>query len=443
MSRQLKLSLIVLGVAILGAVALVVLRPAPEERPRESSVPLVRVVALEISDQPLQVDGSGTVQPREEIEIGPEVGGRLTYVDRRFREGSLVPAGTTLLRIDTADYRNRVQQAQADVAAQNVAVLQAGEEVRIARQELDRFADRRAQDAFASTIEAGDYASRILPPREFQDRLAPQPSRGGSPTRLATREPQLQSARAARDRAQAQLADARLALSRTSVSAPFTGLVRSESAAVGTLVQAGQTLGSIVPVDAYEVRVSLTEDEAALIPGLLGNGGGRIPAQVYFDYGGLTYRWSARVDRADAILDAETRTIDVFLYVPNPLRGGVRVSEDSEATGAPPLLIGSFVRAEIEGASAEPFAQIPAAALRPGNKIWVVRDGKLRILPVRVIQRTDDFAYITTPSLAAGGRVVTSSLRAPVDGMAVRTGERRRETPAPRPAIADEAPADE
>jgi RND family efflux transporter MFP subunit len=272
-------------------------------------------------------------------------------------------------------------------------------------------------------IDDNDLASRILPPRALLGEAAgparPEDRQAGRPTRLATREPQLRSARAARERAAAQLADARLALERTVVRAPFSGLVRSEDAAVGRLVQPGQELGTLVATASFEVRVSLTETEAALVPGLLNGKRSRIPASVYFDYGGLTYRWSAYVDRADAILDTATRTIDVFLRVPSPLRGGVLVEGDADGR-APPLLIGSFVRAEITGSSGIPFAAVPAGALQPDNRIWVVRDGKLRILPVRVIQRTDEIAYVTTPTLAQGGSVVISSLRAPVDGMKVR-----------------------
>ncbi|MDG2004028.1 MAG: hypothetical protein P8J20_11925, partial [Novosphingobium sp.] len=69
---------------------------------------------------------------------------------------------------------------------------------------------------------------------------------------------------------------------------------------------------------------------------------------------------------------------------------------------------------------------------------WVVRGGKLRILAVRVIQRTDDVAYVTAPSISKGGLLVTNSLRAPVDGMAVRT-----EKPAPRKATGSKARAND
>ena len=414
---------LLLGAGVL-AFVMVSLRPEPEEQERVVQAPLVETAAFEAASGPLQVLGSGTVLPREEVTIGAEVGGKLTYVNPGFREGSIVGGGTQLMRIDTADYRNRVRMAQADVAAQDVAVLQAREEVAIAEAELESFSRRENSSSdFVQSVDSDDYASRILPPAGTGNGAG---NIGGSttePTRLATRQPQLQSARAARERAAASLADARLSLSRTSVSAPFRGIVRSESAAVGTLVQPGQTLGSIVSVSSFEVRVSLTQQEAALIPDVLRNTGARIPASVYSDFGGLTYRWSAFVDRTDGILDPETRTIDVFLRVPNPLGGGALYTEGedaAEASRAPPLLLGSFVRAEITGASLTQYAAIPAENLRTGNTIWVVRDGKLRILPVRVLQRTDDVAYITTPTLAQGGRLVTSNLRAPTDGMDVR-----------------------
>ncbi len=432
MTRQGLWALGLIGGAIVLAALMIMLRPEPVEQERVEQAPLVETAVFTAASGPLLVQGAGTVQPREEVTIGAEVSGRLTFVNGNFREGSVVGAGTILFRIDTSDYRNRVRTAQADVAAQDVAVLQAKQEVTIAEAELERFAQRRASgSSLATVVDVDDYASRILPPAGMPkgDRATPA---SNEPSQLATREPQLRSARAARERAAANLADARLLLSRTSVSAPFGGIVRSETAAVGTLVQAGQALGSIVSTASYEVRVSLTEAEAALIPGLLRSNGSRIPASVYTDFGGLTYRWEAFVDRADGILDPETRTIDVFLRVPNPLGGGRLVTSGEEAAAAsraPPLLLGSFVRAEITGTSLTSFAAIPAEALRSGNTIWVVRGGKLRILPVRVIQRTDDTAYIATPSLATGGRLVTSNLRTPTEGMPVRMNKVVQSTP--------------
>ena len=85
---------------------------------------------------------------------------------------------------------------------------------------------------------------------------------------LALREPQLNAARAALDRDEARLADAKLALSRTKVTAPFAGFVQEESVDVGQIVAAGQPVARIFATDAVEVIVPLSDADAALIPGL-------------------------------------------------------------------------------------------------------------------------------------------------------------------------------
>ena len=423
MTQQVKWSVMLLGGAAIIAALMIFLRPAPSEDTPVAEAPLVETVPLEAASGAIPVLASGIVQPREEIVVGVQVAGRLTYVHPGFREGGVLPAGATVLRIDPAEFRNDVRMARADVAAQDVAVLQAREEVAIAREEWERFSARE------SSIAADPGRTEILPPRELAGENPPRDGAeiaagqdSAASAGLVTREPQLRSAEAARERAAAGLADAQLLLSRTRITAPFRGLVQSADAAAGSLVQPAQALGTLVSTSAYEVRISLTPDEAALIPGLLSSRSGRIAASVVYSFGGRTYRWPAFVDRANAILDSATRNVEVFLLVPSPLSAG-RLAEESDETSlgqAPPLLLGAFVNAEISGASLDSYAAIPANSLRPGNEVWVVREGALRVLPVRVIQRSDELAYVTTPSLAEGGALVTSNLNAPIEGMAVR-----------------------
>ena len=160
MSRQAILALAVLGGAILLAVLMVTLRPEPEEQERVEQAPLVETVAFTQATGPLEVRGSGTVQARETVTVGAEVGGRLVYVNPAFREGRIVGRGATLFRVNPVDYQNQVRTARADVAAQDVAVLQAREEVAIARDELERFAQRQqSRDVLQAGIDPDDYAA--------------------------------------------------------------------------------------------------------------------------------------------------------------------------------------------------------------------------------------------------------------------------------------------
>lgn len=445
MNNQLKWALAIILIAIAIAAVMIWSRPVPQKEERITQAPLVETIALKIASGAIPLTVSGTVQPRNEVVIAAQVSGRLTYVSPNFREGSFVPGNAVLLRIDPADYQNRVRIARADVAAQDVAVLEAREQMAIARDDLARYAERERQLAAAPDIgqETGG-TSRILPPEALNrqniassnasNSKGSQNARGvgATPSGLASREPQLRSARAARERAAASLADAQLSLSRTRITAPFGGLVSAENAAIGTFVQTGQSLGTVVGTNAYDVRLSMTQDEAALIPGLLQGKAKNIRADIIYDYGGQRYRWTAFVDRANASLDSTTRNVEVFVRVPNPLTGGRLAQDDAQesapspalspapSSNAPPLLIGAFVEAQIAGAPQGQYAAIPSSALRPGNEIWLVRDGRLQIVPVRVIRRGEKLAYIAADALVGGGRLVTSSLSAPTNNMPVR-----------------------
>lgn len=440
MHRQRVIGGLILLAAIAIAALLIFLRGGPEEQPPEENIPLVQAQPLEIKSGNLMVQGAGTVRAREELTLSAEVAGKLVYVNPNLREGQSVARGATLFRIDTADYRNAVQTAQADVASQNVAVMEAREEVSLARAELERFQQRGASSNAYASVDSSDYAARILPPdmlAKGQDMKGQgtngQPGNTATPTNgLATREPQLQSARAALRRAQAGLSDAQTALKRTTVRAPFSGVVRSEDIALGSYVTPGQSLGTMVGTADFEAVIPLSESEAALIPALWRLGSNRIEASVYSDYGGTRYRWQAFVDRANSVLNPQTRTIDVFLRIPNPLRGGAPAVTQKEgqksagASGAPPLFVGSFVEAEITGRALDEYAVLPLAALRPGNQIWLVREGRLRIVNVDILQRTDKEALIETAGLGEKPVVILGALKTATDGQQVRIAADRK-----------------
>lgn len=432
--------LILLGAIVIAAV-LILLRADPEEKAPEELVPLVQAEKLEIRSGNLMVRGAGTVRPREELTLAAEVAGKLVYVNPDLREGQRIARGAVLFRIDTSDYRNAVQTAQADVASQGISVLQAQEEVALAKAELDRFQQRAVSggNAYAS-VDSNDYAAKILPPDALTRKAggaAPQAKGNIATNGLATREPQLQSARAGLRRAQANLANAQTALQRTVVRAPFSGIVRTEDIAVGSYVQPGQALGSMVGTADYEAVIPLSEQEAALIPQLFNAGSGnRIEASIFSDYGGIRYRWSAYVDRVNGVLNPQTRTIDVYLRIPDPLRGGAPAAgaenavKSATASSAPPLFVGSFVETEISGRSLDEYAVLPLAALHSGNQVWLVRDGKMHIVTVEIYQRTDKSALISTKGLGPDPVAVTGNLKIATEGLRVRIAEKRK-SPAP------------
>lgn len=389
---------IILFIAVVtagGMALLLSLAPEPESREPPSQIPFAQVGRVVAGSDAIPVYGSGTVRPSAEVDIAPQVGGKVVWVAPGFQSGGRVSAGQALFRIEEADYLYRVQEAEANLAARQVAFLQEQEQAEIARAQYELYAERR---------EAG--ASSEASP-------------------LTLREPQLEAAEAALSRDEARLDDARLALSRTEVVAPFTGFVRSEAVDAGQIVSPGQPVGRLFAADAAEVVVPVSDADAALIPGLwelrAGDGDRSVSTRVLARYGEEMYAWDGYVDRGEVSVDAQTRTIDVIVRVPNPFAAGTPVDASGADVGQPPLLVGKFVEVEIAGLAPEGYVRMPRAALQTGNEVWTVSvDGVVSIVPVQVLQRANDEVFVTG-ALESGQAVVTGGIQFATEGMRVQT----------------------
>ena len=386
----------ILGVSVALAALLISLAPQPTRTEQPPQVPFVQTDPVAAGSGPIPVFGSGTVRPSEEIDVVSQVGGRITWVDPGFLSGGRIAAGDTLFRVEEVDYQYRVQEAEASLAASQLALLQEEEQASIARAQHDLYTARK-----------GDESSE------------------NSANPLALREPQLKAAQAALVRDEARLAEANLALSRTHITAPFDGFVQEESVDVGRIVAAGQPVARIFASDAVEIVVPLSDSDVALIPGLwslsAGDGNRSVGARVIARYGEASYAWTGYVDRGETTLDPQTRTIDVIVRVPYPFRAGRLMDGTARPGGSPPLLVGKYVEVEINGLERDDYYLVPRAALQTGNEVWIVRDGgTVHIVPVQVLQRTGDRAYVTG-DLEDGQSAVTGGIRFTTEGMRVQT----------------------
>jgi len=392
LSSRMKGAVILLAGAI-GMVLLVVLRPQPAQQEPLRLPPLVATVAVDARHGSIQVRGNGTVRPRSEVVLAPQVGGRVEWVSPTLVSGGRFSAGDVLVRIEPDDYDNAVEIASAEVAQQRVEVLQAEEEVTLAREEYQRLREREGIELAIDSTELGS---------------------------LIFREPQLEAARASLRRALARLEDARLSLRRTRLHAPFDGVVRAENVDMGQFVAPGQGIATIYTTDEVEIVVPLTDKEARLVDGLwdarAGQAGTGIPATVSITFGGQDYQWTGYVDRAEGALNAETRTVDVVVRVPDPF------FTDSAGT-RPPLLLGTYVDVSIQGIALDHYVVLPQATYRDGDVVWAIEsDSLLRIVPAEFIQEVDGHVYLTA-DLSGGTRVVISPLAVVTDSMTIRVAE--------------------
>lgn len=381
---QALLAIVVVALGIVVTFIFIKLKKPPQQVEQDILAPLVKVEQLHVRDIPMIIQGYGTVNPKVEVEIIPEVAGKVVHIHPELKVGGLIRANEKILQIDPRDYELAVRQAEATVADATVQLDTEQAEAGVARKEWNQ--------------------------------LHP----GVEPTSpLVLREPQIRKAKATLDSAEAQLATAKLKLERTSLSLPFDALVTSESVDLGQYVVIGQSLARAYGTEAVEIEVPLEADELAWFDvfknSIFASGDKetveKTPVKVTSDFAGAEHIWEGYVVRTTGQVDKASRMISVVVEVPNPFKvSGSR----------PPLLPGVFARVMIQGRNLLNAVAVPRDAIREGDKIWLVNDDRLHIHTLQIVRTDKDFAYTTT-GLKEGSQIITSSIDVVVEGMQVRT----------------------
>ena len=129
--------LIIAVVAVIGALIVISLFMSQPEPQRANSTPrpvAVFVAPAESQTVALSVTSQGEARPRTQINLVPQVAGRITYVNPNFIEGGFFEAGETLVSIEDADYRLAVTRASAQVAQAEQALAREQAESDLAQQ---------------------------------------------------------------------------------------------------------------------------------------------------------------------------------------------------------------------------------------------------------------------------------------------------------------------
>ena len=362
---------------------------APTQSPTVVA-PLVRVVEVGLTTVTLTVRSQGTVEPRTESQLVPEVSGRIVEVSPSFVAGGFFEAGDVLFKTDPHDYEQTLVQREAEIESARLHILQEEAEAEVAQWGWDRIGSGQARS-------------------------------------LTLREPQIASARAELAAAEANLETALRNLERTEVRAPYAGRVREKNVDVGQFVTLGAPVARIYAVDAAEVRLPLPDDELAYLDLPLNYRGesGRVRGPVVTlrtSFAGRIHEWQGHIVRTEGEIDPRTRMVRVVAEVTDPYGRG-------SDPARPPLAAGMFVEAEIVGRIVENVAVVPRAALRgPGQVLIVDANSRLRFRDVDVLRATTNELFILG-GLEAGDRVNISPLEVVSDGMEVTTSSLRSKNP--------------
>ena len=132
---QIGLPLVVLAVAAVVAYTMIVNRPPVETQTPRIDPPAVRANEVRLETVQLSVQSEGTVRPRTESQLVPEIAGRVHWVAPSFASGGFFEAGDPLVRIDPFDYQQILVGARAQLTQARLRLAQEEAEAEVARRE--------------------------------------------------------------------------------------------------------------------------------------------------------------------------------------------------------------------------------------------------------------------------------------------------------------------
>jgi len=406
-----------------------------------NSTPLVETATVRAFDKKLPIEVDGVAIPYRQVKLSAEVPGRITRKEASSRAGSYVHQNDVLLQIDPTDYdlevarlQSELTQADTDIKAVEIDISNTRSLIDLARQDLvlqRKDLTRREKLRATKTISENDLddARRL----ELAKRNALQMLQN----QLASHTQRKRTLQAARERVHVQLQRAEVDRTRTRVVSPVSGTVVADYVEQGNFVKKGDPLFLLNETSRMEVKCSLRMDQLYWL--WMQHGSAERPkgsrpesrfelpntkVEVVFRLRGVEYIWDGVLSRYEGTgLDAKTRMVPCRVRVDAPTR--VRTDAGGSAVGGfsiPALFSGMYVAVRIPVAPSVPLLAIPSVAVRPGGRVWVVRDGALRFMTVKTVLATGETVVVRQPAggeLRPGDKVVTSPLASVKTGMPV------------------------
>ncbi|MEL6108333.1 MAG: HlyD family efflux transporter periplasmic adaptor subunit [Planctomycetota bacterium] len=410
-SRWLAVPPILIGVGVVAALA-----SSRKELPRLEATRVatpVEVVAVATHMVFPEILGFGTASARRTWTATAEVAGKVVATHPTLRSGRRVEAGATLLQIDREDYQLRVdqrvaelEQAQSQLAERELAVESDQASLAIQQQllkvlenDVSRLGQLRERSA-ASPSELDSKMSAMLQQKQGVQNLL---------NTLRTSPSQIAAAEASVRLASLRVAEAKRELAKTTILAPFGGVLSDVSIEPSQYVGPNQALFEILDTDALEVEgqfsieqldrvVRPREVETSPTDFVQPNGRIQDPAQsgqdesaglasydlreepvglsrsltadVTIRSGGVQMNFVAKPYRFTESLDQETRTLGVV----------VRVDDHSSFTFAGESLLKPGTYCEIRLRSRHPFPaiEVPRTSLDDGHVFVVDSNNTVR-----------------------------------------------------------------
>ncbi|MCD7975573.1 MAG: efflux RND transporter periplasmic adaptor subunit [Phascolarctobacterium sp.] len=343
--------------AALAVGLLITLAGCGKEQQSGGQATLVKTMQVINRDTPIVYDYTGFVKAHQEMELRAQVTGQIT--GKFFKGGDTVTAGQVLYSIDQRTYLADVLNAQAALA--NARAAQANASVNAER--------------YIKLYEQGAVSKQTMDDAVMQ----------------------MDQSIASVEAQEALLEIARINMSETNVTAPFSGRIDTTALEVGNYVTAGSTvLATISDTDPVFIEISIAEPEYLELSkaNSVGNGASLDNLTATLS-DGSTYELKGRIAEVNRGINDTTGTLTVKALFDNPNRR---------------LLPGMFAHVQVTAGVKENAILVPQRAIVEmmyKKFVYIVGDGNKAIMKEIVIGPAVGRLFLVESGLTGNESVVT------------------------------------
>jgi membrane fusion protein, multidrug efflux system len=384
--------LFILVVFILLAQVLMATKEAPDQKEQAAPIPIIDVLSVEQQTVALNLPSYGVVNPKYKTQLVTEVQGRMLSIAPEFVAGGIVRKGQQLAVIEPSDYEADLMQAEATLAQATAALN-----------------EEKARGEVAK-IEFKGYDK-------------------GMPPELGLRIPQLKKEQANVKYAEAALARAKRNLERTTIRAPFDGIIKSRNVDLGQYVTLGTNLGELYDTSVAEIRLPLANGDLAYLESVE-----HPDTQVTLNasLAGKDVSWQGNIVRSEGVIDEGNRMVYLVAEIRDPYL------RQQQQAGQMPLKYGSFVTATIRGRTVQGIVKLPRHIVRNQQVAVITPDNQIEMRSVNIVRTDVDNVYIKD-SLKNGERVSLTNFNNMSSGQVVKIlGEQQDSGQTPTDEVKEE-----
>lgn len=340
---------------------------------------LIKVVAVRSVAR--QIDSAvvlrGQTEAKRQVEVRAETAS--TVISEPLQKGSFVEAGQLLCELDPgtrgaslAEARARLNEWRARATEAEARVPEAEARVTEAQARLD---EALVNQNAAIKLSEGGFASETRVKNADAAVAAAKAQLTAAQSGVSAAKAGIQSVGANIEGVQANIAAAEKEISRLSIKAPFAGLLESDTAELGSLLQPGSLCATVIQLDPIKLVAFVPETDVHRV---------KVGARASGRLAAADLEVTGRVTFLSRAADMTTRTFRVEIEIPNP---DLSISDGQTAE----------IMIEAEGANAHLLPQ-SALTLNSTGTLGLrtlTPDAVVEFIPAKLLRDTAQGVWLT------------------------------------------------